>query len=84
MLQKYELCGWTKFFRGVSTQKRGEEIKTDVARQAVYIHFPVQAFNNDLSSVGCYLGITIHSNKRKPFAFQLLYYDMTYASTSLI
>lgn len=28
--------------------------------------------------------ITIHSNKRNPFAFQLLYYDMTFASASLI
>lgn len=27
------------------------------------------------------LGITIHTNKRSPFAFQLLYYGMTFAST---
>lgn len=39
MLQKYELCGRTEFFRGISTQKRGEEINTDVARQAIYIYF---------------------------------------------
>lgn len=30
------------------------------------------------------LEITIHSNKRNPFAFQLLYYGMTSASTFLI
>lgn len=51
MLQKYELCGWTEFFKDVSTWKRGEEIKIDVARQTIY--FPVQASNNDLNSVGC-------------------------------
>lgn len=52
MLQKYELCGWTEFFKDISIQKRGEEIKPDVARQAICIYFPVQAFDNDLNSVG--------------------------------
>lgn len=52
MLQKYEFCGWTEFFKDICTQKRGEEIKTDVARQAICIYFPVQAFYNDLNSMG--------------------------------
>lgn len=52
MLQKYELCGWTEFFKDISIQKRGEEIKPDVARQAICIYFLVQAFDNDLNSVG--------------------------------
>lgn len=84
MFQKYELCGWTEFLKDISTQKKGEEIKTDVAGQAIYIYTSqFRLFIVIWILWATTLEITVHSSKRNPFAFQLLYSGMTFASTSL-